>query len=532
MFHAKAQESQSHSTFRLLAPYERVKKLFPARYRSRLRFRNRFIANENGAATDKERVFAGNVFTRSLATSRETAVLIFVSLLFSTVTLYSQSDSDRRPNVIFIMSDDQGQWTLGCYGNSEIRTPNLDRLAASGVRLTRAFCTTPVCSPSRATFLTGRIPSQHGIHEWIDKENTGPEAKEFLKEEIGYTKILARHGYICGFSGKWHLGDSLKKQQGFSFWFVHPRGSGKYNDHPMIDRDRQAPTTGYMTSVITDKALEFIELNRGRPFYLNVHYTAPHTPWIGHPQKLVDYYKSLPLTSFPRESMHPWASALQEHLGNRESMAQYAASITAMDENIGRILQRLHDLGLRRNTLVIFTSDHGFNFGHHGLVGKGNASTPRNMYETSMLIPLIFSHPSRLPAGITRDEMVSAYDFMPTLLEYLGLRVPQKRNLPGRNYAPLLLGRYMRWQNVVYGEYGTVRMIRTDQWRYVHRYPDGPHELYDLGNDPRESKNLVRDADQRDRLRNLRQRLEAWFTKYAEPSSDPVGPYATKTPKR
>src|SRR5437867_11306957 len=104
------------------------------------------------------------------------------------------------PNIIFIMSDDQGQWTLGCYGNKEIRTPNLDKLAARGVRLARAFCATPVCSPSRATFLTGRIPSQHGIHEWINAENIGPQAKEFLKNEIGYSQILAQHGYVCGFT--------------------------------------------------------------------------------------------------------------------------------------------------------------------------------------------------------------------------------------------------------------------------------------------------------------------------------------------
>jgi choline-sulfatase len=449
---------------------------------------------------------------------------ILIACMSLAVLGYSQVGQQRPPNVIFIMSDDQGQWTLGCYGNKEIRTPNLDRLAGEGVRFTRAFCSTPVCSPSRATFLTGRIPSQHGIHDWIDKENTGPAAKEFLRDEIGYSQILAQNGYTCGFSGKWHMGDSLRKQQGFTSWFVHPRGGGTYLNHPMIDGDREIPGRGYLTDVITDKALEFIETGRNRPFYLSVHYTAPHTPWTGHPQRWVDQYRSGLFASFPVEPKHPWASALQDHLGNRESMAQYAASITAMDQNIGRILERLDNLSLRQDTLIVFTSDHGFNFGHHGLVGKGNASTPRNMYDTSLLVPLIFSHPARLRGKQQIDALVSAYDFLPTLLDYLALPPPRQRNLPGQSYAPLLAGKQISWQRDVYGEYGKVRMVRSEDWKYVHRYPAGPHELYDLKNDPGEKNNLADDSAAQGRALELHKRLEAWFARYVEPLADPVGP--------
>ena len=140
-----------------------------------------------------------------------------------------------RPNVLFILSDDQGPWAAGCYGNPEIRTPNLDRLATTGVRFERFFVATPVCSPSRATYLTGLIPSQHGIHDWLysgqsrpelKNYNTGPDARPLLAGQVGWTDVLAAQGYRCAISGKWHLGDSLRPQHGMDFWFVHQRGAG------------------------------------------------------------------------------------------------------------------------------------------------------------------------------------------------------------------------------------------------------------------------------------------------------------------
>lgn len=450
------------------------------------------------------------------------ASLALVVLLAGSPALANPATRER-PNVVFIMADDQGAWTLGSYGNREIQTPNLDRLASAGVRFTRAFCTTPVCSPSRATFLTGRIPSQHGIHEWISRENVGAEARQLLGGEIGYSQILARDGYVCGWTGKWHLGDSLRRQQAFSTWFVHPTGGGNYAGQQMVDGDRLVASEGYVTDRITDRALEFLKANRGRRFYLNVHYTAPHAPWNGHPSRWVERYRSLPLESFPRRDPHPWASALQEHRGRRESMAGYAAAISAMDEAIGRILGSIEALGLKQRTLVVFTSDHGFNFGHHGLVGKGNASTPRNMYDTSMAIPLLFAQPGRLPAGASVERLVGAYDFLPTLLDYLGLPAPRVRNLPGRSFAPLLAGRRIHWEDVVYGEYGTVRMIRTAAWKYIERYPDGPHELYDLASDPGEERNVASVPATRSSESELRARLRAWFRRYAEPGADPVG---------
>ena len=138
-----------------------------------------------------------------------------------------------QTNVIFILTDDQGVWAAGCFGNREIRTPNLDRLAMEGLRFENFFVATPVCSPSRATLLTGRIPSQHGVHDFI-KGDTGPDAVQYLQGELAYTDIMARAGWTCGISGKWHLGDSQIAQHGFSDWFVHQGGAGPYNNAPMV----------------------------------------------------------------------------------------------------------------------------------------------------------------------------------------------------------------------------------------------------------------------------------------------------------
>ncbi|MBW2179724.1 MAG: sulfatase-like hydrolase/transferase, partial [Deltaproteobacteria bacterium] len=143
--------------------------------------------------------------------------------------------TSKKTNIVFILTDDQGVWAAGCYGNPEIRTPNIDRIATTGVRFENFFTNVPVCSASRASFLTGRIPSQHGVHDFLTpKADMGPNAKSFLDDEICYTDVLAKHGWTCGLSGKWHLGNSILPQHGFSHWFAHPHGAGKYNDQEMI----------------------------------------------------------------------------------------------------------------------------------------------------------------------------------------------------------------------------------------------------------------------------------------------------------
>jgi arylsulfatase A-like enzyme len=444
----------------------------------------------------------------------------------------------RKTNIVFILTDDQAIWAAGCYGNPEIRTPNLDRIAATGVRFENFFISIPVCSASRASFLTGRIPSQHGVHDFIKGGvNFGPDARSFLDDEICYTDVLSEHGWTCGLSGKWHLGNSALAQHGFSHWFAHPTGAGDYNDHKMIRNGVTEDTSGYVTNVITDDALVYIDAHAAddNPFHLSVHYTAPHAPWSGHPQDIVDSYDDCPFESCPQEELHPWAKVpeadadaphrsfrgLSNNLGNRESLKGYFAAVTAMDLDVGRILDKLEEKGLRESTLVVFVSDNGYSCGHHGFWGKGNGTDPVNMYENSIKVPFLATHPGVIPEGIVQSAMASAHDFMPTLLEYVDLPLPDT-NLPGQSFLSALKNEHATGRDsvVIYDEYGYCRMIRTTEWKYIHRYPDGPNELYDLVNDMGERNNLVDDPAQADRIKDLRGQMEAWFTKYVVADKD------------
>jgi arylsulfatase A-like enzyme len=452
------------------------------------------------------------------------------------------SRNPSQPNVLAILTDDHGHWAMGCAGNSEVRTPNLDRLAASGIRFENFFCASPVCSPARASLLTGAIPSQHGVHDWLRGGNTSdktcePEGNgrliEYLKNTPGYTDILAENGYRCGLSGKWHLGDCHHKQKGFSFWEVHAKGGGPYYKAPMIKGSEVVRPEGYVTDVITDNALRFLTeeaLSDDAPFCLHVNYTAPHSPWgrEHHPPELWDdYHDNCPFHSTPDGLAPPaWAERLSIPVKDAETrrshLSGYYAAITAMDAGVGRLLDWLEAQGLREDTLVFFTSDNGMSMGHHGVYGKGNATFPLNMFDSSVKVPAIMSRPGHVPHGIAQEALLSHYDIMPTLLDYLGFENPNAASLPGSSFADMLRG----WHHcppgevVVFDEYGPVRMVRDRKWKYVHRYPYGPNELYDLLNDPDETNNLVDKDDFKQRAERMRGRLEAWFDKYVVPQLD------------
>lgn len=432
--------------------------------------------------------------------------------------------AQSQPNVIFILTDDQGPWAAGCYGNPEIRTPNIDRLAREGLRFENFFCSSPVCSPARASLMTGRIPSAHGVHDWIRDRNMPPEPAQYVEGQTCYTDVLARHGYTCGLSGKWHLGESMEPQHGFDYWFCMPQGGSRYQNAEMIWEGEVREFPGYVTDRITDFGIEFIEESyEDGPFYLSLHYNAPHSPWSGHPEELTESYEDCPFKSCPQEAMHPWARPMNRNrLGNRENLKGYFAAVTGADIGVGRVLDKLERLGIREETLVVFTSDNGFSCGHHGFWGKGNGTFPQNMYENSIKVPFIVSHPGSFPDGRMTGAMMSQYDFMPTLLDYLGLPAVEEERLPGTSYAPVWAGETdeVREEVVVYDEYGPVRMIRTRQWKYVHRYPHGPHELYDLENDPAEQTNLVDRESQAERVDRMRRRLRDWFARYVDPSLD------------
>lgn len=459
----------------------------------------------------------------------------------------------KKPNIIFILTDDQGYWSLGCNGNREIRTPNIDRLAAEGINLRNFFCTSPVCSPARASLLTGRIPSQHGILDWLrggNGEKAGERPIEYLEGMTGYTDLLKENGYTCGISGKWHLGAASFPQKGFDHWYIAKQaGAGAYQNADMFRGTEVEHTEGYLTDVITDDALSFIEesAHGEKPFYLSLMYTAPHSPLVDqHPEEYVNYYlENCQFVDAPQETRHPWspqspveiqystslAKKERKCIHVRDLLAGYYAAIQAVDDNVGRVLQKLEELGIREDTLVIFSSDNGFNCGHHGIWGKGNATRPLNMYDTSVKVPCIFSLPGTIPSGVTSDALLSGYDFMPTLLDFVGISNPEAQKLPGRSFLPLLTGGEEKEYHesiTVCDEYGPARMVRTHDWKYIHRYPYGPHELYDLKNDPQEHHNLLDEnrcfgytpEELQQKVEELRTQLEEFYNTWVDPDMD------------
>ncbi|POH72988.1 sulfatase-like hydrolase/transferase [Arthrobacter glacialis] len=444
------------------------------------------------------------------------------------------------PNIVFILSDDQGPWALGCAGNSEIQTPHLDALAAQGTRLENFFCVSPVCSPARASLMTGQIPSRHGVHDYLTGVEVGAQAPDYLAGQLIFTDVLAENGYRLGLSGKWHLGANDAPRKGFVHWYGLEGGGSPYTGATMYRNGEREETSSYLTDAITEDAHKFLNQEASRqqsqeakePFFLAVNYTAPHKPWKGqHPAEFEDLYADCAFESCPQEEPHPWQPtvdgvAIGGEPDVRAALVGYFAAVSAMDAAIGRLMAHLDSLGIRESTLVIFSSDNGFNCGHHGVWGKGNGTFPQNMYDSSVKVPAIFHWPGRIAGGKVRAELLSAYDVAATILEIAGLDPAPFETGPGASFAPLLLtdGRPEAERRagavVVYDEYGPVRMIRTQDFKYVHRHPHGPHELYDLAADPGERVNLMLDAVAHPMRPALRSRMAGWFANHGVPDFD------------
>ena len=450
----------------------------------------------------------------------------------------------KRPNILFILTDDQGAWAMRCAGNTDIYTPNLDRLAKQGTRFDNFFCASPVCSPARASILTGRIPSQHGVHDWIrcgslDRDALGDlkdhpyfanedKPVRYLDGMTAYTDLLAQNGYRCALSGKWHLGDSMNPQDGFTDWFTIGRGGCLYMQPDVIEDGKLKIEDRYITDLITEHALEDLEKYAAseEPFYVSVHYTAPHDPWDAdqHPKEFTEMYRDCQCTATPDEPLHP--NRIPTAPGGtgeerKRLLRGYYAAVSAMDAGVGQLLDRLEELGIAEDTLVIFTADNGMNMGHHAIWGKGNGTFPFNLFDTAVKVPFIARWKGKIPAGRVTESMCSHYDIIQTLKELLDLEGELPEGLPGKSFAPVLTGAADTDNHVVIlDEYGSSRMIRNREWKYIHRYPYGPNELYHLSEDPGEKENLIGCPEYEEIRCELFDRLQKWYAEYADIAVD------------
>ena len=470
------------------------------------------------------------------------AIAFLISFIPGLDQTQQSEDAGTKPyNLIVIMTDNHGPWTLGCYGNQDVLTPNIDQLASEGMLFERAFASNPVCSPTRATFLTGLMPSQHGVHSWLhaDRLQMGPDVQSTLAEFTSLGDVLKAAGYACGLVGKWHLGDNIRPQEGFdSYWITKPHGHTlEFYDQPIIHEGKVYTEPRYTTDLWTEHAIKFLKQNQGKekPFFLLLTYNGPY----GLGQSLLQpaqnrhakYYADKQLPSFPRNPIHPWQYNNREYMNNPVAMRRYAAEISGVDDGVGKVLDEIRQLGMDEQTLIVFTADQGLGCGQHGLWGMGDHTKPLHAFDPTMHIPLIFRHQGRISAGSSTKMMVANYDMMPTILGYLGMddKKPTELPLPGQDFSRKLRGQSIKWNNAMFYEYINTRAIRTDEWKLILRHDIGPNELYNLTEDPGEWINLYNNITYTDIQSKLSEQLTDFFDRYADPRYDLWNGGASKT---
>ncbi len=440
--------------------------------------------------------------------------------------------ADPNRNIIIILNEDHGQWALSSYGNRDVNTPTLDYLARTGVQMENAFTPIPVCSPSRACLLTGRYPSQHGMHDYLANQDDEVENNPWLENEIFLSQLLSNAGYQVALSGKWHLSNDHLPQAGFEYWFTHSHHYPIEHGGPHIYSDQGdfITLTGYKTQILTDRAISFLrERNPKQPFFLLLSNTASHAPWNRHPERLVDQYRHQTFESISDDVAYPFGkqnleSTFDTRLQPQEAQAQYYAAASQIDEATGRVMDELEANGLRESTLLIFTSDHGLNCGQHGMWGKGNATFPYNMVDESIRIPLIFNQPGYLYQGQRRNEYVDHCDVFKTLVDYAGLELPERGEnyYPGLSFLPILNNSGSLeggdWRNYQICEYGDLRMLRTETHKLILRYhEEGANELFDIKKDCRETVNIYNEKEMQPLVESLTLKMNNFFARYEDP---------------
>lgn len=446
----------------------------------------------------------------------------------------------RRTNLVAIVTDDQAQWAVGAYGNADIHTPQMDRLAREGARFTQALVVTPVCSPSRATYLTGLWPSEVGITDWISPA----EAEAGLGLDAPtWAEALEAQGYRTALIGKWHLGTAPQfhpTRRGFAHFVGFLAGGNRPMD-PVLEIDgREQQLEGPLPDRLVDAAIAFIadEQAQSRPFALALHFRAPHLPYGPVPEEDSAPYRGREV----QVPDVPGTDRAQLQQWHRE----YYASITSIDRNLGRLWDALDELRLADHTLVVFTSDHGYNNGRHAIDTKGNGQWiaggvrgPKrpNMWDTSLQVPLLVRWPGVVMPGRQIDQVVTTLDMYRTVLAALDVPLPANCRARGRDITPLLRGESLDEPDAVFGQYDLhngglayLRMIRTPQYKFVRHFRAAQmDELYDLLADPGETRNLL-GGGANDRWRRVAADLDGRLAAWQQEIGDPLRDLRTEAP--
>lgn len=474
------------------------------------------------------------------------------------MALSSTPHSSTRPNILFVMTDDQTVREMSCYGSSLLQTPNMDRIAQGGTRFANCFTTNALCAPARGTVLTGCFSHIHGI--------TGNSEQADAIEELDPTiptfpELLQQAGYRTGLVGKYHI---RQDPRGFDYWAIHP-GQGEYFDPIYIENGQRIRKSGYASDITTDMALEFLESgDPTQPFCLVYQFKAPHRPFtpaprhaqmfddvdIPEPETFHDDYATRRIAQVAEDMRFEISLAddyadLPQELTDAERKAwiyqrfikDRFRTIYGVDENLGRVLDYLEEHDLADDTLILYTSDHGYFLGDHGWYDK------RFMYEPSLRIPLVARYPRLRTAGHVANELIMNVDFAPTILDFAGVEIPA--TMQGRSLRPLLEGKQPPdWRESVYYAYyenswelvgkgdeamaepykyftphriGPHRGVRTQRYKLIDYYAEGDYwELFDLEEDPDELRNLYGDPAYAAVQRKLHEELERLRQQYKD----------------
>lgn len=459
--------------------------------------------------------------------------LVLLLGLFAAVV--SAADA-KKPNVLLILTDDQRWDCLGVAGHEHLKTPHIDRLAKEGVYFKNAFCTTSLCSPSRASILSGQYAHRHGVMN---------NFTEYPQDLASFPKQLQAAGYTTGYIGKYHMGeDNDEPRPGFDYFVTH-KGQGKYFDTEFnFNGKKREVVKGYYTHVVTDMALDYLKQQQGdKPFCLILGHKAPHsfyTPEEKYATAFDDAKIEYPDTAFKLQGKPEW---IKERLStwhgiygplfdfrkkfpdsSPAAVKDFAAmtrgywgTILSVDDSVGRLYAALEKSGQLDNTIVIYMADNGLLNGEHGMVDK------RTAHEPSIRIPLVMRYPGLKPANDRRtvEEMILTVDIAPTVLELCG--APALKKIDGRSLVKVANGDATGWRTSMLYSYNyekqfpytpNVRAVRTDRWKYMH-YPPGDGspdkhkaELYNLKDDPEERHNLIDNPEHAEQLASLKKELE------------------------
>lgn len=487
------------------------------------------------------------------------------------------ADTEKRPNIVFIFTDDHASHAMSAYGSKVNKTPNLDRIAQEGMKFENCFCTNSLCGPSRAVILTGKHSHLNGF-----KDNRS----KFDASQQTFPKLLQKSGYQTSVIGKWHL---VSNPTGFDHYEILV-GQGPYYNPPMIRDGEKVQHTGYTTSVITDLALDWLKNQRdpNKPFMLMFQHKAPHREWqpgpgyfdlykdveIPEPPTLFDDYegrgtaaktqdmsiektmndldlKLTPPRNLNDEQLAKWHEAYDaENEAFRKAnpkgkdlvrwkyqryMKDYLRCVAAVDDSVGQMLDYLDESGLAENTVVFYSSDQGFYLGDHGWFDK------RFMYEESLRMPFLCRWPGVTKPGSVNDDLVQNLDFAETFLDIAGVEIP--KDMQGRSIVPLLKGETPKdWREAIYYhyyEYPAVHAVqrhygvRTNRYKLIHFYNIDEWELYDLKSDPDELRNVVNESQYKEVVADLKSKLTDLREKYEVPEDTEKvpGPGLTGWPK-